>query len=73
MHLLTGRIKIRHVDGTPTSEVTPVNLRYIHPPHHGYPTVTVMVMNDRLTALSVHVIQRLYPYSPNKAISNDDL
>ena len=27
----------RYVDGTPTSEVTPVTKRYIHPPHHGYP------------------------------------
>ena len=29
--------KTRYVDGTPTSEVTPVTIRYIHPPHHGYP------------------------------------
>ena len=27
----------RYVDGTPTSEVTPVTIRYIHPPHQGYP------------------------------------
>ena len=27
----------RYVDGTPTSEVTPVTIWYIHPPHHGYP------------------------------------
>ena len=26
----------RYVDGTPTSEVTPVTIRYIHPPHHGH-------------------------------------
>ena len=26
----------RYVDGTSLSEVTPVNIRYIHPPHHGY-------------------------------------
>ena len=25
----------RYVDGTPTSEVTPVTIWYIHPPHHG--------------------------------------
>ena len=29
--------KTRYVDGTPTSEVTPVTIRYIHQPHHGYP------------------------------------
>ena len=29
--------EIRYVDGTPTSEVTPVTTQYIHPPHHGYP------------------------------------
>ena len=28
---------IRYVDGTATSEVTPVTIQYIHPPHHGYP------------------------------------
>ena len=38
--------KTKYVDGTPTSEVTPVTIRYIHPPHHGHPKVTVMVMND---------------------------
>ena len=26
----------RYVDGTPTSEVTSVTIRYIHPPHHGH-------------------------------------
>ena len=39
----------RYVNGTPTSEVTPVTIRYIHPPNHGYPYATVMVMNDRLS------------------------
>ena len=28
--------KTRYVDGTPTSEVTPVTIRYICPPHHGH-------------------------------------
>ena len=28
--------KTRYVDGTPTSEVTPVTIRYIRPPHHGH-------------------------------------
>ena len=27
----------RYDDGTPTFEVTPVAIQYIHPPHHGYP------------------------------------
>ena len=27
----------RYVDGTPTLEVTPITIWYIHPPHHGYP------------------------------------
>ena len=26
----------RYVDGTPTSKVTPVTIRYIRPPHHGH-------------------------------------
>ena len=26
----------RYVNGTPTSEVTPVSIRYIRPPHHGH-------------------------------------
>ena len=29
-------ISTRYVDGMPTSEVTPVTIWYIHPPHHGY-------------------------------------
>ena len=29
-------IPTRYVDGTPTSEVTPVTIRYIRPPHHGH-------------------------------------
>ena len=28
--------KTRYVDGTPTFEVTPVTIRYIHPPHRGH-------------------------------------
>ena len=39
------------------SEVTPVTIRYIHPPHHGYPYFMVMVMNDRLASLSFNVNQ----------------
>ena len=39
--LLTPQIT-RYVDGTPTSEVTPVTIQYIHPPHHGNYKVKVM-------------------------------
>ena len=28
--------KTRYVDGTPTSEITPVTIWYIRPPHHGH-------------------------------------
>ena len=31
-----GTQKTRYVDSTPTSEVTPVTIRYIRPPHHGH-------------------------------------
>ena len=37
----------RYVDGTPTSEVTPITVRYIHPPHHGFQKI--MAMNDHRT------------------------
>ena len=50
-------IRIRYVDITLTYEVTPVTVRYIHQPHHGYPKVMVMVMDDQLTSLfsmSIH-------------------
>ena len=47
--------KTRCVDDMPTSEVTSVTIPFIHPPHHGYTKVTVMVINDRLTSLSLHV------------------
>ena len=70
--LINKTAETRYVDGTPTSEVTPVTIRYIHPTHHGYPKVTIMVMNDRLTSLSFHVNRRLRPYSSNQAISNID-
>ena len=62
---------IRYVDGTPTSEVTPVTICYIHPPHHGCPYVMVMVINDRLASLSFHANQP--SQSSNKAISNFEL
>ena len=34
---LHNDITTRYVDGTPTSEVTPVTIQYLHPTHHGYP------------------------------------
>ena len=53
------------------SEVTQVTIQYIHSPHHGYPKVMFMVMNNQFTSLPFHVNQ---PYhSWNKAISNFDL
>ena len=61
----------RCVYGTLTSEVTPVTVRYIHPPHHGYPKRLVMVMNDHLTSLSFHVNQPSHSW--NKDISKFDL
>ena len=40
MHLFTSwacfSFQTKYVDGTQTSEVTPVTIRYIHPPHHGH-------------------------------------
>ena len=60
--------EIRYVDGTPTSEVTPDTIRYIHPPHHGYPKIRVLVMNDRLTSLSFHINQPSHSW--NTAFSN---
>ena len=36
MHWSSVLYETRYVDGTPTSEVTPVTIRYIHPPHHGH-------------------------------------
>ena len=64
-------IQIRYVDGTPTSEVTPVTIWYIHPPHHGHTNVNIMVMNGWLTSLSFHVSQPHHSW--DKAISNSDL
>ena len=52
-----SHFQTRYVDGKPTSEITPVTIQYIHPPHHGYPQVMVMVMNDGLMSLSFHVNQ----------------
>ena len=51
--LVMVAIKTRYVDGTQTSEVTPVNI----PTSPWLPMGRVMVMNDRLTSLSFHVSQ----------------
>ena len=56
------------VYGTPTFEVTLFTIWYIHPTHLGYTKVTVMVMNDPLMFLLLHV--NLPSHSRNKAISN---
>ena len=61
---------IRYVDGTPTSEVTPVTIQYIHPPHHGYP-----LGHSHGHEWSTHIpfvpCQSSLPFL-NKAISNFD-
>ena len=64
-------LKTRYVDGTPTSEVTPVTIWYIHPPHHGHTKVSIMVMNRWLTFPSFHVNQASHSW--DNAISNSDL
>ena len=48
-----GALVTRCVDGTPTSEVTPVIIRYIRSPHH---VVTLAVMNG---CLEIRLFQTL--------------
>ena len=68
---ITRPLWTRYVDGTPTSEVTPATIRYIHRPTTvSYPKVTVTVTNDWLTSVSFHVN---HSQSWNKAISTFDL
>ena len=59
---------IRSVDSMPMSEVTPFTIPCIHPSHHAYPKVMVMVMitNEKFKFLLVHVNF----YSWHQAISN---
>ena len=66
-------IKTRYVDGTPTSEVTPVTIRYIRPRHHGQTSQYhgQLVMNGWLTSFSF-IVNRL-SHSWDKAISDSDL
>ena len=61
----------RYVNSKVMFGVTPVTLWYITPPHHGPPKGTVMVMNDRYTALLFHV--KWPSYSLDKFSSNCDL
>ena len=61
----------RYVDGTPTSEATPVTVWYIHPRHYGHTKVNIMVINWWLTPLSSHVNRPSRSW--DKAISNSDL
>ena len=37
--------KTRYVDGTPTSEVTPVTIQYTHPSHHGHTSQCIILSN----------------------------
>ena len=60
----------RYVNCTPTSEVTPVTFRHIHPPHHG-DTGHIMVANGWLAFFLFHV-NRSY-HSWDKAVSDSDL
>ena len=55
----------------PTSEATPVIIRYIHPLHHGHTKVTLIVMNEWLTSISCHVNRPSHSW--NETISNFDL
>ena len=60
----------RYVDGTPTSEVTPVTIQYICPPHHGH-TSQYLGHEWWLTSFSFHVNQPCQSW--DKAISDSDL
>ena len=64
--------KTRYVDGTPTSEVTPVTTVSGTSTHPTMVTlVNIMVLNGWLTSYSFHVNQP--PHSWDKAISDSDL
>ena len=60
----------RSVDGTPTSEVTPFTIRYIHPPHH-VTIINIMVMHGWPTSFSFHVNRP--PHSWDITISDSNL
>ena len=65
--------KTRYVDGTLTSEVTPVTIQYIRPPNHGHTSQysIIMLMNGRLASF-LFIVNRP-PYSWDKAISDSNL
>ena len=67
---LSCRKLTRYVDGTPTSEVIPVTIRYIRPPTM-VTQVNIMVMNGWLTSFSFHVNRQSHSW--DKAISDSDL
>ena len=54
-HLQVTTLLTRYVDSRPMSDVTPVTIWYIHPPHHDHTKVNIMVMNGWLTSLLFHV------------------
>ena len=58
-------VETRYVDGTPTSEVTPVTIRYIRPPHHDH-------TSQYHGWFTSSIVNRL-PHSWDKAISDSDL
>ena len=61
MKILSFRLNCRHrhptlevakmITFTLTSEVTPITVRYFHPPHRGHSIVTVLVMNDKTVCM----------------------
>ena len=66
-----GKDSTRDVDGTPTSAVTPVTIRYIRLPHHGHRKVNIMIMNGWFTSFSFHVNRPSHSW--DKAFSDSDL
>ena len=63
-------MQTRYVDGTPTSEVTPVTIWYIRPPHHGH---TSQYHGHEWMTYILFVIVNWPPHSWDKAISDSDL
>ena len=60
----------RYVDGTPTSEVTPVTIRYICPSHHGH---TNQYHGHEWTTHILFVLHQSALHAWYKAISDSDL
>ena len=53
--------EIRCVEGTPTFVVTPSNIQYIDPSHHGHTKVNVMGIEEQLTPLETMQISPPIP------------